>query len=247
MSESLPWTRAIVVGASSGIGRSIARQLAEGGTNVAAVARREDELSKLATEADGKITPVVHDVRHVDEVPDLFDRLCAALGGLDLVVYAAGVMPRVAPDHYDTESDRFAIDVNVTGAIAWLNQAAGRFAVACSGTIVGLGSMAGERGRKGFPAYGASKAALHSYLESLRNRLAPKGITVVTAKLGFVDTVMTQDRGGVFWLISPDEAAAAVLSGAARGASTVYVPARWRAVSWMVRAIPSRLFRYLPI
>src|SRR5438309_8577588 len=105
MGSSRPWARAIVVGASSGIGRSIARQLAEAGTNVVALARREDELAKLAAEAGGTIETIVHDVRHVDEVPGLFECLCADLGGLDLIVYAAGVMPRVAPDEYDTESD----------------------------------------------------------------------------------------------------------------------------------------------
>src|SRR2546426_2220351 len=176
---TFPWTRAIVVGASSGIGRAMAHQLAGGGVRVAAVARREAELEKLAAEAgDDRVIPVVHDVRDATEVPDLFERLCSELGGLDLFVYAAGVMPRIGPEEYDTESDRVTIEVNFEGAVAWLNEAAARFAVARAGTIVGLGSMAGERGRRGFPVYGATKAALHGYLESLRNRLGPRGVRV---------------------------------------------------------------------
>jgi short-subunit dehydrogenase len=235
------------VGASSGIGAAVVRHLAEGGASVVAVARRQAELEKLAAAFPGRVEPVVHDVADTAAAAALFDQACAGLGGLDLIVYAAGAMPRVGPTQFDSELDLPTLDVNLGGAIAWLNPAAARFLELRRGTIVGIGSVAGDRGRRGNPAYGASKAGLHAYLESLRNRLAAKGVTVTTAKPGFVDTEMTKGLPGLFWLISPDEAAATVLAAAARGAATVYVPARWRAVSVAVRSIPSRLFRYLPI
>src|SRR5439155_5143525 len=109
-----------------------------------------------------------HDVRCVDEVPGLFQQIAADMGGLDLVIYAAGVQPRIAPDEYDTEKDRFIVEVNVIGALAWLNAAARRLERPGEGTIVGISSIAGDRGRRGNPAYGASKAALDHFLEALR-------------------------------------------------------------------------------
>ena len=251
-SPSPPWSRAVVVGASSGIGAAIVERLARDGVRTAAVARRQEELEKLAAAAAGVgrqavVLPVVHDVRDVDGIPLVFERVCAALGGLDLIVYAAGVLPRLGPDQYDTAVDRETITVNFTGAVAWLNEAAARFSVAGSGTIVGIGSMAGERGRRGNPVYGATKAALATYLESLRNRLSTNGVRVVTAKPGFVDTPMTEGLAGMFWLVSADDAARQILEGAVRGASTVYVPPRWRPVGVVVRAIPSAVFRRLPV
>jgi decaprenylphospho-beta-D-erythro-pentofuranosid-2-ulose 2-reductase len=169
------------------------------------------------------------------------------MGGLDLVIYAAGVQPRVAPDEYDTGKDRFMVEVNVTGAMAWLNEAARRFERAGSGTIIGIGSIAGDRGRRGNPAYGASKAALEHFLEALRNRLARKGVSVVTIKPGFIDTDLTRGMPGLFWLISADEAARKILAAARRGSVTAYVPARWRLVGLIIRHVPSFVFRRMKI
>ena len=247
----LPWRRALVVGASSGIGAAIARRLAQEGARIALVARRADELTRVAgeIEARGAGTAVVrvHDVRRPETVPALFRDVCDALGGLDLVVYAAGVMPHIREDQYDLEADRATVDVNLLGAIAWLNEAALRFAAAGGGTIIGISSVAGDRGRRGNPAYSASKAGLTTYLEALRNRLARRGVVVVTAKPGPVDTPMSAGRDRLPFLISASEAARLILAGAARGAATVYVPARWRPIMAILRAIPSRIFRRLDV
>jgi NAD(P)-dependent dehydrogenase (short-subunit alcohol dehydrogenase family) len=188
-----------------------------------------------------------HDVRNVEEVPALFQQIAADMGGLDLVIYAAGVQPRIAPDEYSTEKDRLIVEVNVIGAMAWLNEAAKRFERAGGGTIVGIASIAGDRGRRGNPAYGASKAALEHFLEALRNRLWQRGVAVVTIKPGFVDTDLTRGLPKLFWLISADEAAEKILAAARRGPVTAYVPARWRLVGLIIRSIPSFLFRKLKI
>ena len=253
MPTTASWRQAIVVGASSGLGASIAHQLAAAGTRVALVARRPAELETVAhaiAEATGDPARALvfpHDVTAGHEVPELLQRICHAIGGLDLLVYAAGVMPRIGADEYDLEKDRAIIDVNVVGAMAWINPVAERFARAGGGTIVGISSVAGDRGRRGNPAYHASKAALDTYLEAVRNRVARHGVRVVTVKPGPVDTPMTKGMDKLPLLVSPDAAAAELLAGAARGAHTVYVPAKWRPIMFVIRHIPSFVFRRLDI
>lgn len=243
---SVRFQKAIVVGASSGIGEALALRLAAEGAEVAALARRLPELEKLAAAHPGKIRAYAHDVREPETAPDLFARIAADLGGVDTVIYAAGVMPEPAEGEYDFEKDRAMIEVNLVGALAWLNLAAARFEAARAGTIVGISSVAGERGRRGNPGYGTSKAALTTYLEALRNRCSRYGVNVVTVKPGFVDTPMTRGRKGLFWLISADEAARRSLNLARRGRSAAgFVPARWALVALVVRLLPSFVFRKL--
>jgi len=242
----------LVIGASSGIGEAMARRLAAGGTRVALVARRGDELERVSAQinAEGgqdRAIYRVHDVRDDDEVPELFQGIARELGGLDLVVYAAGVMYPVSFDEFNPEKDLSMLDVNLRGAVAWLDLAAERFSRLHAGTIVGIGSVAGDRGRSGNPAYCTSKAGLHAYLEAIRNRVARDGVKVVTIKPGFVDTAMTRGLDGLFWLISADRAAEIILRKAEQGVTEAYVPARWRWVMLVIRSIPSFIFRRLKV
>lgn len=247
-----PWKQAIIVGASSGVGASLARKLVASGCTVAVVARRIDELQRLAEElnaAAGRRAVIVaqHDVHDRAAVPALFQNLARELGGLDLVAYVAGVMPKVAPDEYNTEKDAEIMEVNTIGAMAWLNEAAQRFERVKRGTIIGISSIAGDRGRRGNPAYCTSKAALNTFLESLRNRVGRFGVTVLTVKPGFIDTEMTKGLPGLFWLISPDRAAEIILAAARSRRRQVYVPGRWRFVGMVLRSIPSFIFQRLNV
>lgn len=245
---ALPWQRAVVVGASSGIGAAVARQLVAGGCRVALVARREAELHALATALGAGRTSVhPHDVRRAEEVPRVFAAAHDALGGLDLVVYAAGIMPRLAPDEYAFAIDADIVATNLLGAIAWLNQAAERFAAAGSGTIVGISSVAGDRGRRGNPVYHASKAGLDAYLEALRHRVGGRGVRVVTVKPGPVDTPMSRGLPRLPLLIDADAAARRLLLAARRGTRVAYVPPLWRPIMLVVRNLPGWLFQRLDI
>lgn len=247
-----PDSKAIVVGASSGIGAALVAQLARRGARVAVIARRAEELDRLAGRinrpgARARVLTYPHDVTSYGDVPALFQRICNDLGGLDAIYYVAGVMPRIAVDEYSFEKDRQMIEVNVLGAIAWLNEAARRFERARSGRIVGVSSIAGDRGRRGNPVYCTSKAAMDTYLEALHNRLGRYGVGVTTIKPGFVATAMTEGLPGLFWVIPPARAAQLILRAADRRARVAYVPERWRAVGLVVRAIPSPIFKYLSI
>lgn len=248
--SQMPWKRAIVVGASSGMGEAVARRLAAGGVRVALVARRESELERVAEsirQAGGEALLFPHDTTRGEEAAGLFQEICRELGGLDLIVYAAGTMPPVLPDEYSFDKDRRVIEVNVLGAIAWLNEASNRFAKARGGTIVGISSVAGDRGRRGYPAYCASKAALNTYLESLRNRVGRFGVKVVTIKPGPVATPMTANLGKQPLMIPVGRAADAIVAAAAKGKHTAYVPGVWRIIMGIIRAIPSFLFKKMKL
>ncbi len=242
--------RALVIGASSGIGEAVALQLARSGAQVAVVARRASELERVAAAAlpsgKGAIRTYPHDVRDFEPTAQQFEKIVADLGGLDLLVYAAGVMPKLAESEYNFAKDREMVEVNLLGAMAWMNPAAALFEANRSGTLVGIGSIAGERGRRVNPAYGTSKGALVIYLEALRNRVSRYGVNVVTVKPGYVDTAMTRGLPGLLWLISAQEAARQTLALAARGNSASgFVPAQWQLVAMVLRCIPSFLFRKL--
>jgi short-subunit dehydrogenase len=229
----------------------LVRELAHNGYRVAAVARREAKLQELSESINTAVTPHTvlpysHNVTDYNEIPNLFQTIVQALGGLDLIIYNAGVQPPVTKDEYNFEKDRKMIEVNLLGAIAWLNQAALRFERAGQGQIVGIGSIAGDRGRVGSPVYNTSKAGFATYLESLRNRLTRHGVSVTTIKPGYVDTVLLEENAAnPFWVISPQAAAAQIHKAAQRGKQTVYVPARWGLVGLIIRHIPSIVFRRL--
>lgn len=243
-----PRRRAILVGASSGIGAALARRLARDGWSLALLARRADRLQALCEEINREAGEIrarayVHDVGHTAEVPALLDRLIADLGGIDLFIYNAGISLPPGLKNYDFEKDRRTMEVNLIGALAWLNPVAALFQSQRAGMIVGVSSVAGERGRVGNPAYNASKAGLTCYLEALRNRLSRYGVHVLTVKPGFVDTDMIAGAKRVFWVISPERAADAIARAIRRRRQEIYVPARWRLLMWVVRNIPSFLFR----
>jgi len=241
--------RAIIVGASSGIGRAMAVQLGATHAQVVLVARRADALEQVAQEvraAGGQATVLVHDVADRAEAPAKFDSALTQLGGLDLLVYAAGILERIREGEFDAQKDARMLDVNLVGAVAWSDAAAAHFQAQRSGTLVCISSVAGVRGRRGNPVYGASKAGLSAYYEALRNRLSRYGVNVVTIKPGYVDTAMTQGQAGLFWVISAEAAARKSLEIAARGGSReAFVPARWGLIAAIIKCIPSVIFRRL--
>ncbi len=241
---------AIIIGASSGIGLALAQALARAGTRVALVARRGDELAAICGKINETAGATValsfpHDVHDTAGVPDLFQRIARDLGGVDLVVYSAGILPPIGPETYDTPIDSETIAVNFVGAVAWLNAAAERFAHVGGGVIAGISSVAGDRGRRAHPSYAASKAALSAYLEGLRNRLGRHGTRVVTIKPGYVATPMIAGASLPRFLpvVTADQAAARIIRAAGRNRGEVYVPGIWRPIMWIVKAVPSPVFQ----
>ncbi len=248
-----PKARAIIIGASSGIGAALVQELVSQGYYVAALARREEMLKELCEGINTAVSPTkpsqalpyTHNVTDFDEIPGLFQQIVSDLGGLDLIVYVAGIQPAVSINEYSFAKDKAMMEVNVMGAMAWLNEAAARFERTGSGHIVGVSSIAGDRGRVSAPGYNSSKAALNTFLEALRNRLAKHGVAVTTIKPGFVDTVLLENAAKTFWVISPKDAAVNITKAIKRKRQTAYVPARWGLVGLIIRHIPSFVFRRL--
>lgn len=244
---NLPPT-ALIIGASSGIGAALAREFARNGLRLALVARRKDLLEELAQELSStEVRCYAHDVTHYDEAPALWQRILQDFGRVDVVVYNAGLMLPVGLDEYDFDVDRRMVEVNVLGAMAWLDPVALTFGRLGRGHIIGISSVAGDRGRVGAPGYNTTKAALSTYLEALRNRLSRRGVHVLTVKPGFVNTDMLKHSPRTFWVIPPEQAARDVIQAIRRRAQVIYTPARWGLLMSIIRHIPSVIFRRLKI
>ncbi len=236
---------AIVVGASSGLGAELVRQLAASGCRVGAVARRGERLQELASSFPGLVLPIVHDVHEYGSIPALFQQITGDLGGLDLFIYAAGVMPQVGHQEYNFEKDQETLEVNLLGAVAWLDQAAQRFDQVGHGSLVAIGSRAGERGLGSRPAYCTSKAAIATFMEAIRNRIANRGVKVVTVKPGPIDTEMIADQH--LKDAMPAEMAARIVLRKSTRTGEHYLKFSDRLICWVLRSIPSPLFRKLKV
>ncbi len=243
-----PRRRAIIVGASSGIGAALAKQLAGEGYTLALLSRRSDMLNALCAEINAsaretRAVPYIHDVADLDTVPDLLQKIVSDLGGLDLFVYNAGISIPSGMKHFEFEKDMQVTRVNYLGALAWLNPVASLFHHLQAGQIVGISSVAGERGRVGNPSYNASKAALTTYLESLRNRLTRRGVHVLTVKPGYVLTEMTAALKHPLFAIPAERAARDISRAIRKRKQEIYTAPIWRLVMLVIRNIPSIIFR----
>lgn len=251
---------AIVIGASSGIGAALARALTKRGYTLALIARRQDHLDQLCAEinsAAGKsdarpsARAYQHDVREYDQTPDLFARILSDFGPdaeLSLVIYAAGVLPNATSSAWTFAEERDMLETNLVGAVRWLDLAADTLAKNGRGAIVGVSSIAGDRGRNGNSAYQASKAGLSVYLESLHYRLRRRGVRVLTVKPGYVATSMTSGMKLPKPLVSSAEAVAERIAHVAEhGSGEMYVPRYWGMLMWIIRHLPSSMMARLPV
>ena len=182
-----------------------------------------------------------------NEAPALLRRIVADLGGLDLVIFSAGInRPPGGLDKYNFDNDRQMIETNLLGAMAWLTPVAQMFRSARAGHIIGIGSVAGDRGRVGNPGYNTSKAGLATYLEALRNRLTRHGVHVLTVKPGFMKTDMLKAaQGGTPFAIPPEKAAEDIWKAIRARKQSIYTPSLWRWIMLAIQHTPSFIFRRL--
>lgn len=248
----IPRKKAILIGAAGGIGTQVARRLAREGYVLALLDRNEEILKSLCAEinrAHGETRAVfyLHDVTAYDQVTDLFRRIVGDLGGLDLFVYVAGAIYFPAIDEFNFAEDYKMVEVNLLGAMAWMSQVAPLFQSMRGGQIVGVSSVAGDRGRVGNPGYNTSKAGFTCYLEALRNRLTRHGVNVITIKPGMVKTDMLTlpNAPKPVLAVTPEQAADGIWNAIQKRKQVAYISGLWRWVMLLIRHTPSVIFRRL--
>lgn len=235
----------LVLGARSDIGRAIARAFAAQGHPVQLAARGAASLEadRVDMEVRHRVPVTLHDYDALD-----LEGLGAFLDGLpalpSVAVCAVGLMGTQGESERDPRAAARVIRSNLEGPAAALAELANRFEARGSGVIVGISSVAGERGRASNYVYGAAKAGFTAYLSGLRNRLAGKGVHVVTVLPGFVATRMTEGMDLPARLLAqPEEVAEAVVRAVERRRDVIYVRPVWRAVMGVIRALPEPVFK----
>lgn len=240
------YERALITGASSGLGRGVALALARRGTEVWVAARREDMLRSLCDEiatAGGRAHAVVLDVGRADETAARVAALDAEIGGLDLVLANAGIGPPIRAQSMTWERVRPTFEVNVMGCIATLTGVLPAMLARGRGHVAAVSSVGGFRGLPTAAAYCATKAAVSTFLEGIRIDLRGTPIAVTDVRPGFVKTPMTeQSKTPMPWLMDLDDGVAAIVRGLDRKQAVVAFPWQLVSLASVGRLVPSAVF-----
>jgi hypothetical protein len=170
-----------------------------------------------------------------------------ALGGIDIALIAHGTLPDQKACEASVELTLQEINTNGLSVIALATRVANRMEAQGSGSIAVISSVAGDRGRQSNYVYGAAKGLVTRFLQGLRNRLAKKGVQVLTIKPGFVDTPMTAAfKKGALWA-QPDDVARGILAAIENGKNEVYLPGFWWLIMAIIRHIPEPIFKKLSL
>jgi len=232
--------RVWLIGASSGIGEATARLLMARGARVALTSRSRDTLEKLA-DNNARVAPA--DVTDRASLAAAFDSIQAAFGGIDIAIINAGTHQPVRAWELDAEAAEQLVQVNLVGAMNASALLAPYFAQRGSGRIAITASVAGYGGLPSGLVYGATKAALINFAETLYLDLAPKGVAVHLINPGFVKTPLTDlNDFRMPALIEADEAAREILAGIERGEFEIHFPKRFTRLLKVLNLLPYRAY-----
>jgi decaprenylphospho-beta-D-erythro-pentofuranosid-2-ulose 2-reductase len=234
------------MGATSAIAQATARLLAARADSLYLVGRRADALEAIAADLKVRGAPQVGfevlDANDLPSLPAMLARATQALGGLDTVLIAHGTLSDQKACEASGELTVQELTTNAISTVVLLTAVAQQFEQHRAGTIAVISSVAGDRGRASNYVYGSAKAMVTAFLSGLRQRLSKSGVSVITIKPGFVDTPMTAAfPKGALWA-QPQAVAAGIVRAIDRSASVVYLPAFWRPIMMIIRAIPERIF-----
>jgi short-subunit dehydrogenase len=236
--------RVVVTGASSGLGVALARQYAAQGATLALMARRGEELHRLAEELRCPCHLYPLDVTDAAAMREAAADFIGRAGAPDRVIANAGIsIGTLTQDASDLPVFERVMAVNVIGMVNTFQPFIGPMTAAGGGTLAGIASVAGIRGLPGAGAYSASKAATISYLESLRGDLRGTGIKVVTVAPGYIETPMTAiNTYRMPFILEVDEGARRIVRVIEAGRSYAVVPWQMAIVSRIMRVLPNWLF-----
>ena len=228
--------RIIIIGATSGIGRALAKFYAGAGNRVGIAGRREELLESLCAEQPDRFVSRRLDVTEIETVSEKLDELTDELGGLDLLVISSGT-GELNPT-LDFGVERTTLETNVLGFSAVADWAYRYFEEQRVGHLVAITSLAALLGEAKAPAYNASKAFQANYTEALRSR-AKRGsckITLTEIRPGFVDTDMAKGDGK-FWVAPVEKAAKQIARAIQKRRKIAYITKRWRLIGFVLRLL----------
>jgi len=234
---------AIIIGASSGIGRALAVILSTDGYRVGLVARRTDLLTHLGAELPGPCVIKTVDVSQPELAMPLLRELIEELRDVELFIVSAGTGFENEALAWAPERDTIAL--NVLGFAGMVSVAVAHLETRGSGHLVGISSIAALRGNGGAPAYAASKAFVSNYLQGVRYRFNKLKVPIVVTDVqpGYVDTRMA--KGKLFWVAPPQTAARQIVAAIRRRKHRVYITRRWRLIAWLLQVLPDALYSRL--
>jgi short-subunit dehydrogenase len=240
----------IILGATSAMARAFARKVSAEGAAVLLAGRDMEDLNAIAADCSLRgarlAEAIAFDARQPKGFTALIDRMETEEGQLNAAVFVGSMPEQSAIDADPALIDGVVTD-SYTGPAKFLQMLAPLMEARGGGTVVGVGSVAGDRGRIGNYVYGSAKAGFHAYLSGLRNRLTRAGGHVVTVKPGFVDTGMTWGLPGMFLVASPDAVAADIHKAVAKRRNTIYTPFFWRFIMLIIIHIPEFIFKKMKI
>ena len=240
----------IILGATSSMARAFARHVGEAGATVLLAGRDIDELKALAGDVAARgaasAEPVRFDARDPATFAPIVRKVELEPGEINVAVFV-GSMPEQAAIDADPSLIDGVVTDNFAGPARFLSDIVKVMEERACGTVVGVTSVAGDRGRIGNYVYGAAKAGFATYLSGLRNRLTRSGGHVVTVKPGFVDTSMTWGIEGMFLVAQPEKVARDIAKAVAKRKNVIYTPAFWWVIMGIIKLIPERIFKKMSI
>jgi decaprenylphospho-beta-D-erythro-pentofuranosid-2-ulose 2-reductase len=242
--------RIVILGAASAIAEAVARVWAATGARLVLVGRDASRLdaigADLKTRGASEAISWPLDCATADAAAEL-PKIVAALGGLDTLLLAYGDLGDQAEMERNPAAAAKLIQTNFTSAVGWCLATAATLQTQHAGTLIVIGSVAGDRGRRSNFIYGATKGGLGRLVEGIAHRLAPHGARAVLIEPGFIDTPMTAGfKKGLLWA-KPEQIAPAIAAAAERGGPVIYVPGFWRLIMLVIRHLPTFIFNKLNI
>ena len=240
--------KVVLLGATKGMGRALARLLAERGDRLFLLGRDEAELGRSAADLEirgalGRVGFAPCDLSDSASFAPALRRADAELEAFDTVIVTAGQFASQEELESDAARCEALLQIDFTGTVCFCEEARRMLLARGGGTLCGFSSVAGDRARKPVLLYGAAKAGLSHYFEGLDHRYRDQGLRAVLVKPGFVRTSMTANLSPPPFAGEPASAARAAIAAIDRGRPVVYVPAIWRWILLAIRLLPRSAMR----
>ena len=233
--------KAIIIGATSGIGKGLAEKLADNNFNVGITGRRTELLNELKLQKPNSFVDSSFDITDTKNIVKKLDKLVVELGGLDLLIISSGTGD--LNEKLDFEIEKRTVETNVIGFTCVANWAFNYFESQKSGHLVAISSVGGLRGNRQAPAYNATKAYQINYLEGLRQKATKLKypIFVTDIRPGFIDTAMAKGEGQ-FWVATVDKATRQIFDAIKNKKKIAYITKRWRIIGSILKRIPRQIY-----